>query len=261
MADTLIERPEAHFAGKPQHVGARGAERTHFGACGLRQSLFALALLLLLPFATGATVMLARRLADGVWWDLAPLALVAAGLYAVMALFALELLYSLRARVVLGKPSFTYTLPKNVGPTPLLAYTSGDIPYHAIKSVELRREVFGGKLAPVLLRGLVVRTKDNREIVLGHTLEGFEDPVLPFAEIAERIAARAALPLVDQRTVWRRSRKERALGYISSYDTDTYILDPAEAERLATAHRRLMLGIISALTALVILGLLAELSA
>ena len=53
----------------------------------------------------------------------------------------------------------------------------------------------------------------------------------PFAgEIGQRLAQRAALQLLDQRTVWRRTRKERALGYISEFDTNSYLLDDAETE-------------------------------
>lgn len=252
------DSPPARAATKP---AAAAPERIRYVASGWRQGLFALALLIELPFLAGVLHMLLRRIVDGVWIDVPGLLVIALGLTAVAAMLTLELIYSVRARVKFGRAAVSFTLPRNGGPTPLLRYTRMDIPYHAIKNVELRSEVFGGKLAPVVLRGLVVRTKDNREYVLGHTRDGFDDPAFPFAEIGHRIAQRAALQLLDQRTVWRRTRKERALGYISEFDTNSYRLDDAETERLNVSHKRLMLGIASALTALVLLGLLADFSA
>lgn len=242
-------------------VATQREERSQFGAGSARQIGVSLLLLFIAPFTFGAWHMLARRAIDGLWFEVPGLALVAPGLLAASLLLVIELQYTLRARVTFGKTGFSFTLPRNGGPNPLLLYTRADMPYHAIKSVELRREVYGGKLVPVLLHGLVVRTKDNREFVLGHTLEGFEDPGLPFPAIGEKLAARCALPFLEQRTIWRRSRKERAAGYISEFDTNTYILDPADIERLNTAHRRLVLGIASALAALVMLGLIADFSA
>ncbi len=235
-------------------------DRTDYGVSALRQTFFALCLLALMPFAIGLAVMIGRRAGDGLWYDLPALAVLAVGLGAVMTMLTLELLFCVRSRLVLGKMAVRFTLPKNGAAVPLWSYASHDIPYHTIRGVELRREVFGGKIAPVLLRGLVIKTKDNKEIVAGHTQEGFDDPAFPYAIIGEQIAARAAVPFVDQRTIWLRSRADRALEYISQYDTETYILDPAEAERLNTAHRRIMLGLCSALAAIVLLGLLAELA-
>lgn len=255
-----IFQPQGDKGAEAAASAPEAGERMRYAAGGLRQTILALGLLLVLPFAAGALYMAARRAMDGVHVDLVGVLIVAAGLLAAVVMLGLELLHATWARLKFGKSALSFTLPANGGPTPKLRYVSAHIPYHAIKSVELRREVYGGKLAPVLLRGLVLRTKDNREFVLGHTLDGFEDPAFPFDEIGERIARRCALPLMDQRTVWRRTRKERAAGYISDYDTQNYILDPSEIARLNVAHGRLVFGIASALAALVILGILADLS-
>lgn len=235
-------------------------ERTLYGVTGARQSVFALGLLVLLPFLAGGIVMLVRRLADGLYFEVAALLLVLAALSVIAMLLLFELVFALRARLELGRTALRYTLPRNGGPSPLLSYDTQDIPYHAVRTVELRREVFGGRVAPVMLRALVLKTKDNRELVLGHALDGYDDPDFPYARIGEQIAQRAALPLIDQRTLWYRSRAERALGYISAYDTQTYILDPLEGEKLNTTHRRLALGLASLLAAFVILGVLADLA-
>lgn len=255
-------RAHATAAPAPRAAGAiSGAgERTAYWCGGLRQAVFALALLLLAPFLVGVSVMLVQRVVHGLLFDAAALALLAAGLFAVAAMLALEVLFSLRARLMLTKTAVRFTLPANGGPVPLLRYSRHDIPYHAIKAVELRREVYGGKLAPVLLRTLVIRTKDNRDIVAGTTLEDFDDPAFPYALIGGQIARRAAVPFIEQRTIWRRSRKERELGFISEYDIATYILDPAEVDQLNAAHRRMLLGLSSALLTLVLLGILADLS-
>lgn len=269
--DGMSEADTARDGGRGARVGAvarataadDGApvERMRYASGGVRQTLIGLALLLLLPFTLGALFMLARRAMDGLMFDAAGIAIIAVGLIAVAVMLSFELLHAARARLTFGKTALRFTLPRGGGPTPMLRYQSADIPYHAIKSVELRREVFGGKVAPVLLRALVLRTKDAREFVLGHTLEGFDDPAFPFAEIAQRIATRCALPVNDQRTIWRRTRAERRAGYISEFDTESYILDPTEVDKLNLAHRRLIVGIASAFVALLLLGLLADLSA
>lgn len=235
-------------------------ERTAYFVGGRRQAVFALALLALSPFLLGGALMLLQRAVHGLWFDAAGLALLMAGLFAIAILLGLELLYSLRARLMLTKTAVRFTLPANGGPLPLLSYARHDIPYHAIKSVELRREVFGGRITPVLLRTLVIRTKDNRDIEAGTTLEDFDDPAFPYALIGGQIARRAAVPFIDQRTIWQRSRKERELGFISEFDTENYILDPAEVDSLNGAHRRLVLGLSSTLLTLVLLGLLADFS-
>ncbi len=245
----------------PAGPAATSPERVRYVTSEWRQGVFALALLIELAFLFGVFHMLLRRMLDGIWIDIPGLLVIALGLSAVAAMLALELLFSVRARVKFGRAAFSFTLPRNGGPAPLLRYTHADIPYHAIKNVELRSEVFGGKLAPVVLRGLVVRTKDNREYVLGHTRDGFDDPAFPFAQIGHQLAQRAALQMVDQRTVWRRTRRERAMGYISEFDTNSYVMDGVQTAQLNTGHRRLMLGLASAFAALVLLGLLADFSA
>jgi len=126
--------------------------------------------------------------------------------------------------------------------------------------VELRREVFGAAILPVLMRNAVVRTRDNREISLGYTRDADDDAAYPLAEIAGEIARRSAVPLVDQRTVWRRSRAERALGYISEIDTQTYIIDQTDIDKINLSHRRLVLGLISVLATMIFLGIFADAS-
>ncbi len=181
-----------------------GVERTNYGASGGRKTAFSFLMLLLLPFFTSLPFMLYQRINHGLWFDTWQLLLFAVVFSAIMFLVLIELLFSLRAYLSLGKSSVKFTLPSGRGPTPMLRYASFDIPYHAIKAVEVRREVFGGALAPVMMRGAVIRTKDEREITLGYVSEANVDPAFPYPLIAEQIARRAGLPLVDQGTIWRR---------------------------------------------------------
>lgn len=248
--------------GASGHIaGAPAQERLDYSAGEGRKTFFAFVFMLLLPFFVSLPFMLYQRLVNGLWFDIWQLALFAVAFAALMFLLFIELLYSVRARLSLGKTAVRFTLPVGLGPTPLLRYNTQDIPYHTIKSVELRREVFGAPLMPVLMRGAVIQTKDKGAVLLGYVSELDADPMFPFSDIAAKIAQRAAVPLVDQQTIWRRPRKDRALSFISEIDTQNYIVDPAGVDRLNVAHRRLVLSIISAVATLLLLGIGADLMA
>ena len=252
-------RAEAAAQRVSPEVAKEAADRLDYGASEGRRSFFAIAFMLLAPFFVALPVMIYQRLDAGQWTELLQVLMITLVFVGVMAMVALELLYSLRARLTLGKTALRFTLPAGLGPTPMLAYQSHDIPYHTIKGVELRREVFGVPLMPILMQGAVVHTKDKGSIALGYSSEAKEGGAFPFAEIAGKIARRAAVPLVEQRTIWRRPRKERALGYISEIDTQNYIIDPAEMERLHVAHRRHVLALVSGLATLLLLAIGADL--
>lgn len=242
----------------PAALDAAAAARSVYGSSTARQALLALAVLLLLPFFASLPAMFYNRVLDGVWFDFVELAVFAISFSALMALLGLELLNALRARLFFGKSALRFTLPVGLGPTPLLAYQSQDIPYHTIKSVELRRELFGVPVIPVLMHSAVVHTKDNRSIPLGYSSEAHTDAAFPFREIAAEIARRAAVPLVEQRTIWRRPRNERALAYISEIDTQNYIVDPGEIEKINARHSRLVLALASATATLLLLGIWSD---
>jgi hypothetical protein len=235
-----------------------GLERTEYGAGGGRKTAFSFLMLLLLPFFASLPVMIYQRVNHGLWFDTWQLVLVAAVFGTIMFLVLIELLFSLRAYLSLGKSSVRFTLPSGRGPTPMLRYASHDIPYHAIKSVEVRREVFGGALAPVMLRGAVIRTKDEREITLGFVSEANVDPAFPYPLIAEQIARRAGLSVSDQGTVWRRDGKGRQMGFMSGSAHTRHIADHMEIEALNKSHRRLVLGLVNVLVLLVMLGIAAD---
>lgn len=260
-------RPAAHASFNPASPAtgaaavptlASGLERTEYGAGGGRKTAFSFLMLLLLPFFASLPVMIYQRVNHGLWFDTWQLLLVAAVFSGIMFLVLIELLFSLRAYLSLGKSSVRFTLPSGRGPTPMLRYASHDIPYHAIRSVEVRREVFGGALAPIMLRGAVIRTKDEREITLGFVSEANADPAFPYPLIAEQIARRAGLSVADQGTVWRRDGKGRQMGFMSGSAHTRHIADHMEIEALNKSHRCLVLGLVNVLVLLVMLGIAAD---
>ena len=235
-----------------------GRERTDYGAGGGRKTAFSFLMLLLLPFFASLPFMIYQRVNHGLWFDAWPLLLVAAIFSLIMFLVLIELMFSLRAHLSLGKSSVKFTLPSGRGPTPMLRYASFDIPYHAIKAVEVRREVFGGALAPVMLQGAILRTKDEREITLGYMSEANTDPAFPFPFIAEQIARRAGLSVVDQGTIWRRDGNGHQMGFMSGSAHTRHIADHMEIEALNKSHRRMVLLLVNVLVLLVGLGLAAD---
>lgn len=235
-----------------------GRERTEYGAGGGRKTAFSLLLLILLPFFASLPFMIYQRVAHDLWFDTWPLVVAAAVFSGIMFLVLIELIFSLRAYLSLGKSSVKFTLPSGRGPTPMLRYASFDIPYHAIKAVEVRREVFGGALAPVMLRGAVLRTKDEREITLGFVSEANTDPAFPYPTIAGQIARRAGLPVIDQGTIWRRDGKTHQMGFMSGSAHTRHIADHMELEALNKSHRRIVLLLVNVLVLLVGLGVAAD---
>ena len=81
---------------------------------------------------------------------------------------------------------------------PKLFYKTHTIPYSDIEAVETRRELYGGIIAPVMLRGARIVTKGGQKIPLGYVSEANTDPALPVPEIAAEIARRAGLEVIDR---------------------------------------------------------------
>ena len=235
------------------------AGRVVYKAGGGRATTFSFIFLLLLPFFVSLGPMLATRVSHGLWDGTVGLALLAVAFVALMFLILAELIYSIRARIELGERSLRTTLPAGRGPTPLLRYARQDIPYDGIAAVETRCEVYGGALAPVMLRGVRLLTKDGIAVPLGTLNEANADPAFPLTEIAEEIARRAGVCVLD-RGVVRRSVPRRMLGLVSS-EADRA---PVTAEMLTALNRRhriVMLGLVAALSALVGIGIVSDLTA
>ncbi|MGL4398001.1 MAG: hypothetical protein ACRCS9_15805, partial [Hyphomicrobium sp.] len=135
--------------------------------------------------------------------------------------------------------------------TPLLRYRRHSIPYADITGVELRREIFGSKLAPVMLQGAVLQTRSKGEVPLGFVSEANVDGAFPFPAIARDIAARAGVELADRGSVWR-GGASGILGVIAPGARHVVTVD--EVATLKRSHRRLMLVLVNTLLTLVIMG-------
>jgi hypothetical protein len=224
---------------------------------GARRVIFSFIFLILLPFFVSLPAMMYHRIRAGLWDDTLGLAVLGVCFAIVMALLLFELLYSIRSRIEIGEGAVRFTLPKH-GTMPMLAYAHHDIPYSNIGAVETRREIYGGRFTPVLLRGTRLVTKDGQKIPLGHVSDANSDPVFPIPEIAGEIAARAGVAVVDSGNV-RRSVRRKWLGLKTPDPENAPILE-ADVARLNLQHRRVMLAIVAAMVALVGLGLFHDFS-
>jgi hypothetical protein len=230
--------------------------RTVYHASGGRRVAFSAIFLLLLPFFASLGPMLWARVSQGHWLGTPGLVVLAIGFTAIMGLILVELLHSIRTRVELGEKAVRLTLPSGRGPTPKLMYRTHEVPYADIEAIETRRELYGGALAPVLLKGSRLMLKDGTAIPLGYVSEANVDPAFPFNEIAERIAARAGLNVTDRGTV-RRSVQKKMLG-IKAGEDDGATIEQAMLDELNRRHYRLVLGIIGGLVALIAVGIVMD---
>lgn len=240
----------------PAPVAVEKNVRTVYRAGGGRRVAFSFIFLLLLPFFASLGPMLWARVSQGHWLGTPGLVVLAIGFSAIMGLILVELLHSIRSRVELGEKAVRLTLPSGRGPTPKLMYRTHEVPYADIAAIETRRELYGGALAPVLLKGSRLLLKDGTAIPLGYVSEANVDPAFPFNEIAERIAARAGLNVTDQGTV-RRSVQKKMLGIKSGDDAGAPI-EQAMLDQLNKRHYRLVLGVIGGLVALIAVGIVMD---
>jgi hypothetical protein len=230
-------------------------EQTVYAASGARKLAFSFVFLLLLPFFASLPAMLFWRISQGHWLGTLGLMVLALGFAFIMFLIVVELMQSLRSRVELGDTAVKMTLPSGRGPTPILRYKSYDIPYDQIKAVETRGEVYGGSVAPVLLKGARLILRDDSVVKLGYVSEANTDPCFPFPLIAHQIAARAGVP-VDHKGCVRRSVQKKFLGL------ERELIDEAETPVgdyemlvLNIKHHRWVMRLIWLLAGLVVLGI------
>jgi hypothetical protein len=220
-----------------------------------RKVAFSFIFLLLLPFFISLPPMFFWRLSQGQWLDTIGLMVLAVGFTFNMVLVIVELMHSLRARVELGEKSVKMTLPSGRGPTPVVRYATHDIPYDQIQAVETRREIYGGSVAPVLLKGARLILKDGSKVPLGYVSEANTDACLPFPEIARQIAERAGLSVNDRGNV-RRSVQKKFFGFKKEIvDEEEGPVEEAEIEALNKSHHRWVMRLIGLLGVLVVLGI------
>jgi hypothetical protein len=232
-------------------------ERTVYAASGGRKTFFSFVFLILLPFYASIPAMIAMRVKNGLFFDAVGLGIMAAAFSILMFLIVVELLFSLMARVELGEKSVKMMLPAGRGPTPMLRYKSYDIPYDQVQTVETRREIYGGSLVPVLLKGARIITKDGKAIPIGYVSEANVDPAFPYPEIAKKIAERTRLPLIDRGNV-RRSFRRKFFGIKGSRVNEVDLVDEAQIGELNKSHHNVVMGLIGALVVLIAIGIVDD---
>jgi hypothetical protein len=210
--------------------------------------------LLLLPFYASIGPMLYQRfsrglIVDGVWLSIMGLVFTV-----IMALILSRLVHAVRSRVELGESAVKLVLPAvKRGPFTLFRFTTREIPYADVATVDTRSEVYGGTLAPVMLTATRLTTKNGQHLVLGYTDRMERSTVFPFPEIGAAIAARAGTGVTDHGMV-HRSLSKRISGALSTAD-ENVPLQAAEIATINAAHARSMKLAIGGLVALVLLGI------
>ncbi|MBL8565182.1 MAG: hypothetical protein JNM89_05645 [Hyphomicrobiaceae bacterium] len=228
-----------------------------YGATGGRRFAFSIIFLLLLPFYVSLGPMIGSRLMHGYWTGTTGLIVLAVAFTIVIYLVLVETLASIRSEVELGLKGARVTLPKGRGLTSILQFETNEFAYSDVASVEMRREVYGGALAPMMMKGARVVKKNGDIVRLGYINEANEDPALPYIEIAERIAHRSGVPLVDGGSV-RRSARRKMLGLRAEGPPEMHAVEEAELSELNRKHARLIIALVTALVVLVALGILSD---
>ncbi len=242
-------------------VSGAGFERQVYRPGGARRFLLAMAILLLLPFAASVPIMLLQRLSAGIWLGTGGLALFGAALAIILGLLLIQFVHALRARVELGPNAVEVTLPAGRWLTPALTYRSRTVRYDDIQAVETRGELYGGALAPVLMQGVNLITRDGGKVPLGHVNAHCEDPALPCLSIGCEIARRAGIEVQDRGAVHRKLPQPMSrMGLMASVASDTP-LAPEEMARISARHRQVTIGIVAGLVALLAVGLALDIAA
>jgi hypothetical protein len=228
-----------------------------YAASGGRKTFFSFVFLILLPFYVSLPAMFFMRIRHGLFFDAIGLVIMAIAFSILMLLVLIELLASLRARVEIGPDKVKMTLPSGRGPTPMLFYKTHVVPYDQIQSVETRREIYGGPLMPVLLKGARIILKDGKTVPIGYVSEANVDPAFPFPEIAKKIADRARLPLIDRGNV-RRSFRRKYLGLKSGGVNEVDTVDEAQIAALNKSHHKFVMGLVGGLAVLIGIGVIED---
>jgi len=229
--------------------------RLHYAASSARKTWLSITFVLLLPFYVSLPAMLLTRASHGLWKDTIGLGILALAFTAIMAILLVQLMFAIRGRVIIGDKAVALTLPKGQGPTPRLRYQSRRIAFDDVQKVEARSEIYGAPLAPVLLRGARIVTKDDDRISLGFVNQ-YDVDTFPVMKIAETIAVRAGIKVADQGAV-RRSVRAKALG-IKHAPEDSVPLSEEEVTAVNRQHRRVMIGFIGFMVLLLAIGILID---
>ena len=244
---------DAGAAATPDPAPHDPVERSVYEVGGGAKTALSVGFLLLLPFFASLPMMLYQRFANGLWHDMTGLAVMGLGLSMIMGLLLVNLLRALLSKVEIGEKTVRLTLPTHLGAIPTLFYNTNTVAYDQIAAVELRREVYGNGLAPVLVRGARLKLKDGSTVLLGHMDEAEADATFPVPTIAHQVARKAGLTVVETSTVYRRASK-RVLG-IKPSTAELVPITDADILRLRGAHKRWMMALGAGMVALLGLGI------
>jgi hypothetical protein len=152
--------------------------------------------------------------------------------YAGIFLFAAS-----HSEIHIGPDQAAFVLPNWRGPTPLFPYTECQVPYRDLASVETRSEVYRYFALPVTVRSACLVRKDGQRLTLGYVQDDPQDPWIPFHTIAEQIAERAGVPIVNRGTVDGSSGLRALVQDEPSWDTPEI-----SAERVAKIRKMERIG-------------------
>jgi hypothetical protein len=254
QAPAVPATPEPVVVAKP--LPPQLFQRRVYSAGALRKTMLSFIFLLLLPFFGSLGPMAIQRFGAVPVPDMIGFVAMAVAFALLMLLILFELILSVRSRVVLDTSALRFTLPARGGIVPAFSYATHEIPYDQIDYVEVRREVYGGRLAPVLLKGARVVTKDGQKIPLGYVSEANEDAVIPFPEIAAELALRIGKPVVDRGAVRRTFRKK--MMKIAASAEENAPLSDADIGALNKGHNRFVVALICCLLVLVGAGMVRD---
>ncbi len=230
-----------------------------YAASGGRKTFFSFVFLILLPFFISLPAMFFMRIKHGLFFDADRPRDHGDGVLDPDAA-RLDRASGLDPDARRARPDkVKMTLPSGRGPTPMLFYKTHEIPYDQVQSVETRREIYGGSLVPVLLKGARIITKDGKSIPIGYVSEANVDPgiSLPRDRQEDRRAGAAAAhrsrqraPLVPAQVS---SGSSRAASTRSTPSTRR------RSRRSTRATTTWCMGLVSALVVLIGIGIVHDL--
>lgn len=230
-------------------------DRQVWSSGGTRRIMLVFAFLLLLPFYASIGPMLFQRISRGLIGDTIALGVLGIAFSALMLLLLQQVVHAVRTRVVVDKDNTSLTVPDGGrrGPFFLFKYLDRKVPHADVAAVDTRSEVYGGSLAPILVRSTRLQTKAGEHIVLGFTNVNDQEDQIPYPEIGAEIARRAGVPVTDHGVV-HRSVQKRVLGAASTAD-ENRPLSEAEIAALNASHGRNLRWLIVVLAILVAGGI------
>jgi hypothetical protein len=201
------------------------------------QTILGLGFFLILLFMVNA-------IAGSLWLAMRNLPVDAAIFFAMFVIGAILLFYAglflfaaSHSEVHIGSDRATFVLPNWRGPTPFFPYTECRVPFQDLAAVETRSEVYRYLVIPVIVRSASLVRKDGARLTLGYVQEDPQDPWIPFHTIAEEIAAKAGVPVVDKGVVECSPGLRALIQDEPSWDTPAI-----EAERLERVRKAERLG-------------------